>query len=239
MTRYSHGFIQKPSVGAFLPTDLANLEFWFDAAVGVTTGAGTDVASWADQSGNSRTASQASVPNRPAESSDSGFTSLEYDGADGLSSGDISPDISYTEGLLFAVARITGGVYLYSSKELPSGNDAVWLRNDSQTNLNCRIRVNAGSDAVVDLAQTNTTLFWVTFDFDNDDTGNAESSQAGPTSDTLGTARVTNRFNLGSFTSTGSTGFVGHLFEIGFYSQRHTGSSLTDLQNYLASKYSI
>ena len=52
----------------FLPTDVANLEIWWDAQQGVTL-SGTDVILWADQGGKNYFATQSSAARRPAYSS--------------------------------------------------------------------------------------------------------------------------------------------------------------------------
>jgi hypothetical protein len=52
----------------FLPTDVANLEIWWDAQQGITL-SGADVALWADQSGNNYFATQSVAARRPFYSS--------------------------------------------------------------------------------------------------------------------------------------------------------------------------
>jgi|688.fasta_scaffold300394_2 hypothetical protein len=52
----------------FLPTDVANLEIWWDAQQGITL-SGTDVVGWADQGGKNYFATQSSAPRRPSYSS--------------------------------------------------------------------------------------------------------------------------------------------------------------------------
>jgi len=55
----------KSSVAAFTPADVPNLICWYDAALGITFGTGSDVAGWADQSGNGNDLAQATQTNQP------------------------------------------------------------------------------------------------------------------------------------------------------------------------------
>ena len=57
-----------PTAVAFLPTDIAGLQCWWDAQVGVTL-SGTDITKWADQSGNNFIATQSVAIDCPSISS--------------------------------------------------------------------------------------------------------------------------------------------------------------------------
>ena len=63
------------SSAAFSPTDLSGLVLWLDANEGITLN-GSDVAIWADQSGNGNDASQGTAANQPAYSATSSIQSL-------------------------------------------------------------------------------------------------------------------------------------------------------------------
>lgn len=62
-----------------VPSDIQGLDLWLDGSVGVTASSGI-VSNWADQSGNGRDASQATLAKRPVRSN--GNTAIAFDGVD-------------------------------------------------------------------------------------------------------------------------------------------------------------
>ena len=57
---------QRSVDAAFRPTDLSNLEFWVRSDLGLTLN-GSNVTTWADQSGNSRELTQGTDSRPPSE----------------------------------------------------------------------------------------------------------------------------------------------------------------------------
>ncbi len=241
---FSHGAVQA-AAASFLPTDIADLEFWFDAddASTITETSG-DVSQWDDKSGNGNNVVQATGAAQPTTSTINGNASLLFDGTDDRlrdSSATVGVDpISFA--IVFTPTTVTG-----------TGDDAFRLRDGSTNRVSFRRNdndLNHFHDALtgpdINLALSNNltanTTAWVICRMD--DSGGADSdvlddqdnsaSVAGPTALQPSITDI----NIGG-NADGGSAWAGHIHEVIVYNRFLTNTERTDLGNYLNAKWSL
>lgn len=137
----------------FSPADIPGLALWLRADAGVLNPAGTaaingdPVATWQDQSGNARHATQGTTARRPTLVTGvlNGRPAVRFDGVDDLLGGALSGVISTS---VFAVAKFrslpsTGGMAIYDSSDATETNRSVLLFYEVGTPSAVNLRASA------------------------------------------------------------------------------------------------
>ncbi|MGI9487102.1 MAG: hypothetical protein ACR2RF_14740 [Geminicoccaceae bacterium] len=225
--------------GGFLPTDLANLEDWFDADdAGTITETGGEVSAWGNK-GAQPDVAQGTAANQPNVDTLGGLNTIFFDASDALfSSGrtqTVSPQTTFG---VVSASLVSATGYIISQDALDvyvrqtidnvvvhhtdiSGGDADMTVIDGLNPVDTPVafiaRVQDSTTAVIEM-----------------DDGTTETDAA------VGTLQASiSAFIIGSRTTTGVNGFNGHMMELGTYSQRLSDSDKDDLMNYLKTKWSL
>lgn len=224
--------------GAFSPTDLPGLEFWFETTNASTIiESGGDVSQWNDQSGNGRNISQGSAPNQPELVTDGGDSAISYTAASntklfatGLGVTGLSADWTY-----FAVWRqLFGGSQTPVGFGTTSGNNGDMRSGTNPSTFmsnNTFMTLTSAAPGVV-----RHYYIWRVADDDADgidDLGNTIT-------DTNNTPVVTALDDIfsGSNVDSGSD-FTGFKFEFGAYSNKISDADRTALGSYLGNKWGL
>lgn len=227
--------------GGFAPSDLANLQYWFDASDAATiTEAAGKVSQWDDKSGNNRDVAQGTGALQPTITTDGGFDAIDFTSdlnvrlqVKGLAS------IDKSNGTLFVAFRYNALVgsdrYLLDSE----ASVALYLRAKTGAgNMLNHSNVSAGSAYQVGItADTSRTAFVSRY---NGTSGDIEDDDGNTASDgSIGT--INSNYTgicIGSVLD-GGLGFDGFVHEIGFYNDKLSDTDRDDLLAYLVSKWGI
>ena len=242
MTRFGLGFIQKPSGnGAFSPSDIPGLLWWFDASdTGTITEALGVVSQWDDKAG-SNDVSQGTEANRPTTSTINGNASILFDGSnDVLFNNSVNlatPDSTFF--LVMTSLSDSGTHYMCTHNN--GGANALFFRH---VGTQLRSQHNATGDnsipqltgkpvindsfAAIARHESNGTS-----DIESDDGSSATDSVVG----TLNTPM--DEVFIGARTSTGTNSYDGHIHEIGLYDNKISDGDKTSLMDYLKAKWTL
>ena len=215
---------------SFQPSDIANLAAWYRADQGITIATG--VSQWNDISGNGRHLTQATGANQPTFGATSGPNStpaLTFDGSNDVLSATFSAinqplhcfAIMRTNNIPAASGFISGGA---SGERFIAGNTAstnvlnywggtgiVYSHSDTTNHFLWEVLVNGASSSVI--------------------RGNTAAGTGSVGSNTM--SGVT----LGQMPGNGYTNCI--LSEVAIYSAQISGTNLTNLRAYYASRYGV
>lgn len=240
VTKFSLGIIDKPDVGgAFVPTDFSNLEFWFDASDAATiTEISGEVSQWDDKGPNGYDLVQGTAARQPNTSTLLGESSIFFDSNDVLEA--LTLTLTLEPATMFAVVGATN--VSADRYFLSIDNQDMYLRQ-SGTSIIALHAATSGSPnsltasgvnavnvplAVVTRAQDSTTG-----DILTDDTTSAEDTDVGTLQSSFTDLRI------GARGGSGTQGWLGHIHEVGLYSQRLSDADRTTLMDYLVSKWNL
>lgn len=229
---------------SFVPSSITGLKFWVDASQGVTVDGSNNVASWSDLSGNGGTLSQGTFSQRPAyvTASKNGLPTVNFDGISELLTGS---DASLPTGTS-ARTMIWAGTF----SSLPN-NFGGWSYGANSANQTFGLVKFSGT-----VSPTLTTQGWGT-DYQstytivantyfiyvvlfqtgaNGLTQRVNKAAAGTTTSIQNTVRQ----NIRMGAETNNTGFVPiKVCECLIYDSVLSGSNLTNVENYLSTKWAI
>ena len=248
MTRYAHGFIQKPATGGgFSPDDLSDLELWFDASdSGTITEDGNGVSQWDDKSGNNRDVTQTDNSLKPTTSTINSNDSILFgSGAGNRVLENTSTSFTCSPCTQFAVVtpvNTNSGIRYIINYNITGSSNAGTVRQNG-TNYDWIVSVSAGSQGFASITgslSANTTRAGIGRHQDSTTTV-AEDDGANTASDTsVGTLRTPCvEFFVGAQNTSGQNPFQFHIHEIGLYSQRLSDSDKDDLMDYLKTKWGL
>lgn len=225
--------------GAFLPTDLANLEFWYDAQDASTfTLDGSDVDQWDDKSINGFDLAQGTTANKPTKTTDSGFDSVLFDGTD---------DVLSATGISFSITAMTEIMVC----RIIANGDAFRLRtsanqNTLQGNVTTSLarrsnQVSAGSTLSVSFSRTMTDFNYTILDFANSSDGDLQDDLANSANDAdVGTTQSpVTQIYLGAASASAAIPCNLHVMEWFGYSDRKSSGDITTIKSHLSTKYGL
>jgi hypothetical protein len=231
------------SSGPFTPASISNLYLWLDAddTTTFTYSSGTVVSQWNDKSGNAYHATQATVANQPSRVT-SPSIGVDFDGSnDTLSSSATFNGSVFTT---FIVARDynSGAVVLGGG----SGGDVFYWPYTQPSDLYFQINSNWGLATSVTYP---TGLSNLEIRYDGNGATNADRMKGrfNGTERTLtftGTIPTTmsrsgQTTTIGAYNSTPVLPFSGIVSEVISYNKVLSASELTDVRDYLSTKWSI
>lgn len=230
-----------PAPPGFLPSDVSNLELWYDADDATTiTDTGGLVDQWDDKSGNSRNLISSGT-DRPTITTDSGDAAIQFSGAEFLSVTGLSTFNTSGEASIFAVMRQTVTTGTQSFFVIAnSSNDDIPL-NRTQSGSATRSEFDGTTQSRVDLAVSIDTLRrYIVARHDSANNSDIVNNLGNSATDisTGGLAQNAEKVFVGRDRFAGNF-FNGFLMELGYYSRRITDLERTDIEDYLASKWSL
>lgn len=122
---------------AFVPNQISDLVCWYEAGQGITLN-GSDVALWADLSGEGNSLSQASPVNQPlfnpADANFNGQPSIGFNGStDFLSTALFASPLSQPNSIILVMKRASTGVDTIVFDGLQASNRNIFLNQDTGT----------------------------------------------------------------------------------------------------------
>lgn len=243
--------IYNASLDKFVPSSsplgVAGLELWLDANT-ISAANNDPIATWADQSGNSRDATQATTAKKPLWIADGGATInnkpvLRFDGTDDLMTvaDDPALDLGTGEGMtVFVVGKSTrANSDRFVGKPAPVGNGRWLIYHPTSGVANYFIETTAGTDAVGSTVITN-NFHILTGGRDSDGTTiriRVDGTSEG-TASRAGDASNANALDVGG--DSGASKFLqGDIAEILVYSVGLSSADLDTVGGYLSSKYGL
>lgn len=221
----------------FTPTDVSDLQFWFDADA-ITGLSDTDpVAQWDDESGNARHATQATGTAQPTYRTNvlNSLPVVRFDGGDFLR---YVTTISFAQpNTVFAVAKRTGTgtrQYVFDGGEGGAGTGERHLLALYNTN-NAQMWAGAWLDGGA--SDTAWHLFRLHYN-GGSSTFHRDGSSAA--SGNAGTHAFENGINIGAGRTSGNPDKLdGDVAEILVYSRTLTAQEISDVEGYLTSKWGL
>ncbi|MDO9187121.1 MAG: hypothetical protein Q7W13_13995 [Bacteroidia bacterium] len=212
----------------FTPLDISNLQAWYKADAGITLN-GSNVSQWDDQSGNARHMIQATASNQPT------FTALAKNGLPGLT-------FDGTNDFLALAAdydMLGASTYFVVWKATDEGENSVLSGvSGNYTYLQYGATWYIGSISA-NIAMT--SGLWYLRAATADATNNLSERFSNSVSQGTTGANVSYRKirYIGQYNSEANRYLYGVVSEILIYNKKLTSPEITDVNNYLNSKYAI
>ena len=225
---------------------VANLALWLKADVGITT-SGSDVSTWADQSGNGKNAGTNGVSNLPALSSTNlNYNSIvEFDASnsEALATSSIFGTATYTDVNIFTVTQVSSiasNMILFNEEDGVTrvGTTHYWAGNHEWD----AGAFSGDNRLLVSWTESLTTPYVWGYEYESG-TPRQAIYRDGSTIGSDATAPAftlsgTQPFNIG-YIATSSSSFNGDIAEIIIYTSSLSDSEQQEIQTYLAIKYGI
>jgi len=237
---------------AFTPTDVAGLQLWLDAAVGVTDDGLGNATAWADQSGNSNNASQGNGSYQPAivTGAVNSLPVISFDGTNHYM--DLPNNSVLTNGgpfSMFAVLKTREAGYYSSLVAFGSDGDKVaWNIQDDGLGNPLQNHYNSAWDDNTDV-NSNTTIGTSAYKqigsicaATTDDAGVHTfylNGAADGARTVAGTSAIASDSMKRIGGDAGTEDFYGYLAELLIYNVAISGADATSVMNYQINKFAI
>jgi hypothetical protein len=262
MSYYSNSSITPnvPAVTGFLPTDLANLEVWYDAddATTITESSG-DVSQWDDKSGNDNHLEQTSGTKQPSYHTGTlnGRAVVRFDGVDENLESQNNTGFTTSDAIsVFGVITKTGTFNDFETVISQNGNDlqdsmAFLFGNGSAASPKPAVSTDTwGQDGIqVDATISAGTYLigWVIPDwsdhFDSPTNNQIRIDKVDQTVKAYGTVApgtlVNDVWHVGGFDNLSTAFLDGDIAELFVVKREVTATEITRIENYLQNKWGV
>lgn len=227
----------------FSPADIAGLQLWLKADAGAGTNDGDAIASWTDQSGNTKHATQATGTKRPTYKTNiqNGKPVARFDGGDAL----VTPSITLGAFTVCVVFSASANGFIYEQSATANSNNGSYLYTDiTQTSQIYRAAVQSGKSRAANWGIGSTwrvvtqrfggthatNQLWIN--------GTLQTMSDGSFTSDPGTTPISDVINIGSRNQAGVF-LTGDIAEILIYNSALSSTDRSAVETYLQAKYAL